>query len=51
MLKRKLRTKRLYKTVSSNRRKRMLANHRTKLIRRHRTFMQSTLSFDLTDIQ
>lgn len=44
MLKRKLKTKRLYHMVSSNRRKRMLANQKKKIIWRHRTFMQITMS-------
>ncbi len=37
---RRLRAKRLYKTVSTNRRKRKLANNKKKIIWRHRAFMQ-----------
>lgn len=40
MLRRKLQSKRLNKTVSANRRKRMLINNKKKVIARHRAFMQ-----------
>ncbi|MEF1227901.1 hypothetical protein QTO05_21805 [Vibrio fortis] len=39
-MKRKLRSKRLYKTVVANRRKRMLANNKKKIIWRNRAFVQ-----------
>ncbi|MEZ9059302.1 hypothetical protein [Vibrio pelagius] len=39
-MKRKLRSKRLYKTVLANRRKRMLANNKKKIIWRNRAFVQ-----------
>ncbi|SDG68359.1 hypothetical protein SAMN04488136_101259 [Vibrio xiamenensis] len=37
---RRVQAKRLYKTVSANRRKRKLANNKKKIIWRHRAFMQ-----------
>jgi len=40
MMKRKLKTKRLDKTVAANRRKRMLSNNKKKIIWRNRAFMQ-----------
>ncbi|CAH8201804.1 hypothetical protein [Vibrio aestuarianus] len=40
MLKRRMQSKHLSKTVSANRRKRMLANNKKKIIWRNRAFMQ-----------
>ncbi|PHX06877.1 hypothetical protein [Vibrio splendidus] len=40
MMKSKLKSKRLDKTVAANRRKRMLSNNKKKIIWRNRTFMQ-----------
>ena len=40
MMKSKLKSKRLDKTVASNRRKRMLSNNKKKIIWRNRAFMQ-----------
>ncbi|MCW4446716.1 hypothetical protein [Vibrio splendidus] len=40
MMKRKLKSKRLDKTVAANRRKRMLSNNKKKIIWRNRAFMQ-----------
>lgn len=37
---RKLKSKRINKTVASNRRKRMLSNNKKKVIARHRAFMK-----------
>ncbi|GAA5646375.1 MULTISPECIES: hypothetical protein [Vibrio] len=44
MLKRKMQSKRLYKTVATNRRKRMLANNKKKIIWRNRAFMQACMA-------
>ncbi|MGC9403889.1 MULTISPECIES: hypothetical protein [Vibrio] len=43
MMKRKMQSKRLNKTVSANRRKRMLANNKKKIIWRNRTYTQLLL--------
>ena len=40
MMKNKLKSKRLDKTVAANRRKRMLSNNKKKIIWRNRAFMQ-----------
>ncbi|MEZ9650720.1 hypothetical protein BCU32_012530 [Vibrio lentus] len=40
MIKNKLKSKRLDKTVAANRRKRMLSNNKKKIIWRNRAFMQ-----------
>ncbi|WP_257619199.1 MULTISPECIES: hypothetical protein [Vibrio] len=40
MMKRKIQSKRLNKTVAANRRKRMLSNNKKKIIWRNRAFMQ-----------
>ncbi|WP_281170151.1 MULTISPECIES: hypothetical protein [Vibrio] len=40
MQKRRMQSKRLNKTVTATRRKRMLSNNKKKVIARHRAFMQ-----------
>lgn len=40
MLRRRIQSNRLSKTVAANRRKRMLSNNKKKVIARHRAFMQ-----------
>ncbi|MDN3610741.1 hypothetical protein ACODM8_06875 [Vibrio ostreicida] len=39
-MRRTMRSKRINKTVSANRRKRMISNNKKKVIARHRAFMQ-----------